>query len=160
MGQALSLIVVALLPSIMFCQGQRPSSEPQPERSVEQQLITLDNALENAVKNGDSAFFEKVLAADYLGIGANGHTSTKAGTVKFVRSGKLKWDGLDVTDRQVRVYGSTAVITKQEHYLNAHSGDQDISGTYRTTSIFVKQEDGDWQEVGWQSTQVIEPQPK
>jgi ketosteroid isomerase-like protein len=77
---------------------------------------------------------------------------TAARTVDFVRSGKLKIGVWKISDRKIRIFGDMAVITQEEQYTDSYSGATDISGAYRVTLVFGKTENGQWQELVWQST--------
>ena len=152
------LVLIALQPYLTLAQTHEKPPERTAADKVEAELERLDDEAEEAARRGDASFFEKFLSDDYLGVGATGHTSTKARTVDFVRSGKLKFETWKINDRKVRVFGDTAVITQEEQYTNAYSGATDISGTYRVTLIFVKPENGQWQELVWQSTKQQQTQ--
>ena len=145
------LALIVLMPYFLMGQTER-KVETTATRTVEQELERLDDEIEEAAKRGDASFFEKYLADDYTGVGSTGHASTKAGTVEFVRSGKLKIGGWKINDRKIRVDGDMAVITQEEQYTDSYSGATDISGAYRVILVFAKTENGHWQELAWQST--------
>ena len=158
MRPVMVLAFIALLPYLAAGQTSEKKAETKPANNIEAELERLDDEAEEAARRGDASFFEKFLSDDYTGVGATGHTSTKARTVDFVRSGKLKFETWKINDRKIRVFGDTAVITQEEQYTNAYSGTIDISGTYRVTLILVKTENGQWQELIWQSTKEQQTQ--
>src|SRR5215469_3620345 len=145
------LALVVLLPCLILGQTDK-KGDTTAAQTVEEELERLDNEVEEASKRGDTSFFEKFLADDYTGVGTTGHTSTKADTVEFVGSGKLKIGGWKINDRRIRVRGELAVITQEEQYTDSYRGTTDISGAYRVTLVFVKTKNGQWQEVVWQAT--------
>jgi hypothetical protein len=145
------LTLIVLLPCLIVGQTDKKAQKTA-ARTVEEELERLDDEVNEAAKRGDASFFEKFLADDYTGVGATGHTSTKAGTVDFVRSGKLKIGVWKISDRKIRIFGDMAVITQEEQYTDSYSGATDISGAYRVTLVFGKTENGQWQELVWQST--------
>jgi hypothetical protein len=149
------LTLIALLPCLIVGQTDKKAQKTA-VHNVEAELEKLDDEAEEAASRGDASFFEKFLSDDYTGVGATGHTSTKDRTVEFVRSGKLKFETWKINDRKIRIFGDAAVITQEEQYTNAYSGATDISGTYRVTLILVKTENGQWQELVWQSTKEQE----
>ena len=152
------LALIALQPFPAVVQTHKKAPEGTAAHNVEAELEKLDDEAEEAARRGDASFFEKFLSDDYTGVGATGHTSTKARTVEFVRSGKLKFETWKINDRKIHIFGDAAVITQEEQYTNAYSGATDISGTYRVTLILVKTENGQWQELVWQSTKQQEAQ--
>lgn|SRR5215469_3327487 len=143
--------LVVLLRCLIVGQTDK-KTETTAAHTVEAELERLDDEVVEASKRGDASFFEKFLADDYTGVGTSGHPSTKADTVEFVGSGKLKIGGWKINDRKIRVGGELAVITQEEQYTDSYRGTTDISGAYRVTLVFVKTKNGQWQEVVWQAT--------
>ena len=145
------LALTVLLPYSLMGRTER-KVETTATRTVEQELERLDDEVVEASKRGDASFFEKFLADDYIGVGTSGHPSTKAETVEFVGSGKLKIGGWKINNRRIRVGGEMAVITQEEQYTDSYRGTTDISGAYRVTLVFVKTKNGQWQELVWHAT--------
>jgi ketosteroid isomerase-like protein len=69
----------------------------------------------------------------------------KADVIKDFRSGNLKYESFKLDEVHVRVYGKTSVVTGLS-MQKAHDKDQDISGQFYFTRVYVKQ-DGRWQIV-------------
>ena len=59
-------------------------------------------------------------------------------------------------NRKVRVYGNTAIVTREDD-VKGHMSSNEISGTYRDTVVYVKGKNGQWQDVNFQSTKVQTP---
>ncbi len=78
---------------------------------------------------------------------------TKAETVEVYKSGRLKWDTIDLKNRKVRMFGNTAIVTREDN-LKGRMGSNEISGTYRTTVVYVKMKNSQWQDVTFQTTKV------
>jgi ketosteroid isomerase-like protein len=87
-----------------------------------------------------------------------GEVMTKEQRLSQIKPGGIQFDSYTADDVNVRVYGDTAVVTSRDS-LAGKRGDQDISGQYRVTSIFVKK-GGNWQLVARQSTRIAEPPTK
>jgi ketosteroid isomerase-like protein len=117
--------------------------------NVEEQIKTLSEQLSKAYVKGDTSFFEKYLADDYLGINASSQPYTKTESLK---PGAVKYDSFDVHEMKIRVYGDTAVVTSLTSSKGAFGG-KPFSGDFRTIRVWVKQKDG-WKLVAFQSTQV------
>ena len=124
--------------------------------NVEQSIKALTEQARQASLKGDVATVDKLLADDYIVIGGTGATSTKAEALENFKSGKLKFEAIDVSDIKVRVYGDTALVNTTAN-LKGHFGAIDISGQYRGVRVWVKRK-GQWQSVSFQSTRVA-PQP-
>jgi hypothetical protein len=53
----------------------------------------------------DAGWFERMLAEDYVFIGADGSVTTKADFVREMRLRDLVWKSVAVKDMKIRVYG-------------------------------------------------------
>jgi ketosteroid isomerase-like protein len=51
------------------------------------------------------------------------------------------------------MFGNTAIVTREEN-VKGHMGSNEISGTYRTTVVYVKTKNGQWRDVSFQTTKV------
>jgi len=121
--------------------------------AAQQAVEKLDDELFAASKKGDAAVFEKNLADNYLRIDADGHIRNKAETVDMYKSGLRKLDTIDLKDRKIRIFGNTAISTREDN-VKGHMGATEFSGTYRDTVVYVKGKNGQWQDVSFQSTKV------
>lgn len=123
-------------------------------KAGEQQAVEkLDDELFAADLKGDAAFFEKNLADDYVRIDAHGEMRNKAETVDRYKSGLRKLDALDSKKRKVRMFGDTAIVTREDT-AKGRVGSNEFSGTYRKTVVYVKGKNGQWLNVNFQSTKV------
>jgi ketosteroid isomerase-like protein len=119
--------------------------------SVEEQIKTLSDQLSQAYVKGDTSFFEKYLADDYLGIYATSQTLTRAESLK---PGAVKYESFDVREMKIRVYGDTAAVTSLTNAKGTViASGKPLSGDFRTTRVWVKQK-GSWKLVAFQATQV------
>ena len=153
------MLVIALLsllmPSLTLGQTKEKKEKAKPAGggSVEQAVEKLDDELFDAAKKGDATVFEKHLADNYIRIGDDGQMLNKAETVDVYKSGRIKWDTIDLKNRKVRMFGNTAIVTREDN-VKGHIGSNEISGTYRRTIVYVKMKNGQWQDVTFQSTKV------
>ena len=97
---------------------------------------------------------DRLLADDYLGIGANGTLDTKADELARRRDGSLQLRQLELSDIKVRIYGDTAVVTSKADLVGKSSG-RDISGRYRYTRVYSNK-DGQWKIVSFEASRVSE----
>lgn len=153
------MMVIALLSLLVPCltlgqtKEKKEKAKPAGGGSVEQAVEKLDDELFDAAKKGDAAVFEKHLADNYIRIGDDGQMLNKAETVDVYKSGRIKWDTIDLKNRKVRMFGNTAIVTREDN-VKGHIGSNEISGTYRRTIVYVKMKNGQWQDVTFQSTKV------
>ena len=123
---------------------------------VEQSIKALSEQVDQAALKGDVAAIDKLLADDYIAIRVNGATFTKADVLENFKSGKLKYEAIEISDMKVRVYGDTALVNATAK-VKGHFGATDLSGQYRGVRVWVKRK-GQWQSVSFQATRIA-PQP-
>ena len=153
------MLVIALLSLLLPCltlgqiKEKKEKAKSAGGGAAQQAVEKVDDEIWDAARKGDAAVFEKILADNYVRIGGNGQMSTKAETVDLYKSGRLKWDTIDLKNRKVRMFGNTAIVTREDN-VKGHMGSNEISGTYRTTVVYVKTKNGQWQDVSFHTTKV------
>lgn len=153
-----SLVIVLLsllLPCLALCQNKEKKEKAKSAGAgaAQQAVEKVDDEIFAAAKKGDAEGFGKILAEDYVRISPAGQMLNKAETVDLYKSGRLKWDSIDLKNRSVRVYGNTAIVTREDN-VQGHLGSNEFSGTYRDTVVYVKGKNGHWRDVNFQSTKV------
>jgi len=122
---------------------------------VEQTVKALSEQLNQAALKGDTATYDKLVSPDYASIGIYGTVATKAEILENYKSGKTKFDSIEVLDTKVRVYGDTALVSGTSN-VKGHPGTTDLSGQYRSVRVWIKR-NGKWQSVYFQATRVAQP---
>jgi ketosteroid isomerase-like protein len=107
----------------------------------------------SALLKGDATELASLLADDYMAISASGTLQTKAETLANLRSGRMHFTALDVSDRKVRFYGTTALVTSLAAVHGA-TADGDISGSYRYTRVYVRDPRGAWKAVSFEASKI------
>jgi ketosteroid isomerase-like protein len=136
-------------------QGSASAAQKNKESAggVEATIMKLNERITQAALKGDAATFQELYAEDYVSISAvTGATSTKADLINNVKSGKLKYDSIAPSDVKIHVYGNTALVTAKAD-VKGKFGDQDMSGSYRSSRLFVNR-GGKWLVVFFQSTKI------
>jgi ketosteroid isomerase-like protein len=87
-----------------------------------------------------------------------GTLESREDTLENLRSGKIHFTTLDVSDRKVRFYGSTAVVTSQVT-IDATTPDGPVSGNYWYTRVYARNAQGQWKVVSFEASRVREPGP-
>ena len=103
---------------------------------------------------GDAAFLENSTTDDYTAVGGMGNVMSRSDAIQMRKSGDVKYSSIDVSDKKVRVYGNSAVLTATAD-IKGSVKDKDISGKYRIGQVWVKQ-GGKWKIAHMQSTKVQE----
>jgi len=99
----------------------------------------------------DSAFLNDILADELSIITPFGDLFGKAMMVNFDE--KLVNESMVTDEIKVRVYDRTAIVTGRAT-LKSRYENQDLSGQYRFTRVYLKQEK--WRIVAYQATRIAE----
>jgi ketosteroid isomerase-like protein len=135
-----ALLFLAVLPSTAAQGGARDA------------VIRLDRDVVAAILRGDLPFLERTYAEGYTYTGPDGRSRNRAEALADLRSGATKFDTIDADDRQVHLYGDTAVVTGREK-LKGKDARGAFDSVVRYTAVYVMR-DGRWQEVAFQATPV------
>jgi ketosteroid isomerase-like protein len=120
------------------------------------EIDQIEEAWRTAMLKGNSTQLAALLADDYTGITAKGAIQTKDQAIANLRSGTIQLTVLNISDRKVRVYGSTAVVTSVAE-LTGGKNDQEITGRYRYTRVYVRNQQGQWKIVSFEASRIQEP---
>ena len=141
----------------MIFAAQQPGAMPKGERHESRREIDqLEEAWRNAVLRADIATMNSLLAEDYMAITPNGTLQTKEQALANLRSGATHIASLEISDRRVRFYGTTALVTSQADVKGTNAMG-DFSGTYRYTRVYVRNAQGKWKIVSFEASRVREP---
>jgi len=72
-----------------------------------------------------------------------------------LRSGALHITSLEVSDRKVRFYGKTALVTSRADVIGAAARGE-ITGSYRYTRVYVRDVQGKWKIVSFEASRIRE----
>jgi ketosteroid isomerase-like protein len=155
------LIVVAGVAAVTVGTGK-----PEDDRSAraQREVRELEAQLNRAVVEGDRAFFERALAADFTHTSHAGKFKTRGEWMaenKFTdpkeasKPGKTSYVTFEVDDLSVRTYGETAVVTGRSTPKGRNAKGEPIRGQYRFLRVWVKH-DGRWQVVAFEGTRIAE----
>ena len=147
----LSLLLMVTIPSALQA---RPAHEQKHEsrRAIDQ----LEDEWRSAILKSDTAQMAALLADDYMGISSNGTLQTKGETLASLGSGRLHFTTLDISDRKVRFYGKTAVVTSRAE-VEASTPDGNLSGSYRYTRVYAEDSEGQWKIVSFEASRIRDP---
>jgi len=158
-------VIVILAAGIAAISVGRGRSEEDRNTRAERDVRELEAQLNRAVIEGDRAFFERTLAADFTHTSHSGEFKTRAEWMaenKFASPnekpapGRTSYVTFDVDDLAVRTYGDTAVVTGRSTPKGRNAKGEPIRGQYRFLRVWVKQQ-GRWQVVAFEGTRIAEP---
>jgi ketosteroid isomerase-like protein len=161
MAAHLSLRTVFLAEFLLLLSSVAESSAPKaplPRAQRHEYRHEIDQAEEawrTAILKGNATALATLLADDYTAITAKGAIETKDQAINSLRAGGLQLTTLAISDRKVRIYGSTAVVTSLAE-LAGNRNAQEVSGRYRYTRVYVRNQAGQWKIVSFETSRIQE----
>jgi ketosteroid isomerase-like protein len=159
------LVAAAIVASVPFAaRSQSFFQSPQPDLPRAQKhesrvvIDQLEDKWRNAILKSDAAAMQSLLADDYTGITAYGTLQSKDETLSSMRSGSFQLTTLDLSDRKVRFYGSTALVTSSA-VVQGKTPDGPVDGDYRYSHVYVRDAQGNWKIVNFEASHVRHPHP-
>lgn len=146
----LAAAMLLALSSIAF--GQASHSESSRSSRDERAVRQVEDEITAALGRNDADALDRLWASDYTFVNRVGAVLTKAQRLASLRSGDLKYESYSRDEENIRVYGSTAVVTYRSTVRGQHGG-HDIGSQRRVTSVLMKRK-GRWRVVAQQSTSI------
>ena len=148
-------VIAALMITVLFLAArQMREAKPGQNGNVEHTIRQLDREWVEAYPRRDTAALERIYAADLIVTNPDGSVGNKAGEIAGIASGTFTFQSITNEDVRVRVLGDMAVVTGRST-MNGQYKDQDISGGYRYTDVYMKRQ-GRWQAVALQITRITQ----
>jgi len=123
------------------------------KHEIKQQIEQLEDSWRKAILHGNAAAMSSLLADDYMAITPTGILQSKEQSLANLRAGTVHFTSLEFSDRKIRVYGTTALVTSRAEV--AGSGpDGNFSGSYRYTRVYVKDVHGAWRIVSFEASRI------
>ncbi len=129
-------------------QAQQTSTNS--DAAISETLQAMEHDWLNVEKNRDTAAFEKIVADDWIAIGPDGKSQTKAQRVAEIKAAHIT--SATMGDMKVRVFGDTAVVTGTDDEIIMGVGKKS-SDHYAWSDVFVKR-NGKWLAVASQTAQI------
>ncbi|MBW8869428.1 MAG: nuclear transport factor 2 family protein [Acidobacteriales bacterium] len=142
---------------VVFTSGWSSSAMPRAEKHEGRQRIErLEDAWRNAIVHGNIAAMDGLLGDDYMAITPTGILQSKDQALAALRSGTTKFASLEISDRKIRLYGTTALVTSRAE-VKGTGPEGDMSGSYRYTRVYVRDPHGVWKIVSFEASRIREP---
>jgi ketosteroid isomerase-like protein len=119
------------------------------------EIDQLEETWRDAVLKSNTAVMGSLLADDYMAVTASGILQTKEQALASLRTGRTHLTSLAISDRKVRFYGSTALVTSVAD-VQGTTGEGDISGSYRYVRVYVRDPQGAWKIVSFEVSRIRE----
>ena len=148
--------VTALVALLVFsvALAQPTPGMPRAQRHESRHEIDqLEQSWRDAVIHRNVSAMESLLADDYIAITSNGTLQSKEQTLVSLRTGSMHFGSMEFSDRKVRFYGQTALVTSRAE-VSGTTGEGNISGSYRYTHVYVRDEHGTWKIVSFEASRI------
>ena len=150
---AIAVVLVAAVGAVPSFAGGISIAQ---KHEVRHEIDQLEDQWRNAVLTGDVKTMESLLADDYMAITPNGTLQSRDETLQILRSGRMRFTSVSITDRKVRFYGETAVVTSLAT-IQASTPDGPMTGDFRYTRVYVRDPRGQWKIVSFEASRVRPP---
>jgi ketosteroid isomerase-like protein len=78
---------------------------------------------------------------------------SKEETLATMRAGTLHIKSIEISDRKVRFYSGTALVTSRAE-VSGSSPEGDLTGSYRYTRVYVRDASGVWRVVSFEASRI------
>jgi ketosteroid isomerase-like protein len=153
-GRVAAALLLAVL-AIPLSLAMPPGQKHETRHDIDQ----LENEWRDAVLTSNIKALNSLLADDYMAITASGTLQSRDEALQSLSSGRVHFTLLNLTDRKVRFYGNTAVVTSLAD-IQATTPNGQISGNFRYTRVYVRDAHGAWKIVSFEASRVREPGPR
>ena len=120
--------------------------------SAAQEVLQMKRDYDSALLRGDSRWFERAFADDYVLIVGNAKTYGKSEIVKQLASREVVWKAAAGRDMKIRTYGDTAIVTGHFTGKWPQNG-KPVNVEERFTSVWVRDR-GRWKAVSEHTSDV------
>ena len=148
--------VAALVMVFVFAAGLAQPSPGMPRAQRHEsrhEIDQLEQVWRDAILQRNASALDNLLSDDYVAITPNGTLQSKDQTLANLRTGNLHFNSIELSDRKVRFYGQTALVTSRAE-VNGTNGDGTFSGSYRYTRVYVRDDHGSWKIVSFEASRI------
>ena len=152
--QVILLLALALTANVPLVHAGMPRGQRHESRH---EIDRLEEVWRTAVLKANAAAMAALLDDDYMAITARGTLLTKEETLARLSSGRAHYTSLEISDRKVRFYGGTALVTSLAQATGTNAEGEDISGSFRYTRVYVRNAQGKWKIVSFEASRIHDP---
>ena len=111
-----------------------------------------------AMRRNDATALRRILSSDHIHVGPNGRQRHKSEMLLALQRGELRFLTYDVTSYDIRITGTTAIVSGGYNTQLLRRGVRDVSqGRY--LRVWVREEGG-WRLMAHQVTQTVLPRTR
>ena len=151
-----TLVALLALGAIAAAVAQQPGMPRSQKHESRHEIDQLEEAWREAVLKSNTTRLESLLADDYMAITSSGTLQTPEQALENLRTGRTHFKQLEISDRKVRFYGTTALVTSVAE-VQGTTSEGDVSGSYRYTRVYVRDAQGAWKVVSFEVSRISDP---
>ena len=117
-----------------------------------EEVLDLQRQRMEAMVKRDIAQLNRLMADELTYTHTTGRVDTKSQLIASIESGRLKYESMEPEEVDVRLYGSTALVTGTAR-VRVVTQQGPTSFAIRFLDVYASR-NGQWQAVAWQSTRL------
>lgn len=122
------------------------------------EVLAVEASRVRALLNADIALLDQITARDYVHVESNGRRRSKTEFLDGLARFEFRFESFVIDENHVRIVGSVAIVTGCYHNeIRTREGLQPVKYA-RHIRVYVK-DDGRWQNVAHQATQIPDHAP-
>lgn len=148
-----AMLSAALLPVANVASASAAQVKKSHNREARHEIDRLEDVWRTAILKGDANTLSGLLAEDYTAISSSGTLQTKDEALATIRNRRMHFNSMDLSERKVRFYGNTALVTSLAQ-VQGTTSDGEVSGSYRYTRVYVRNPQGQWKIVSFEASRI------
>ena len=123
--------------------------------SADAEIVALEADLRRAQLDADVATLDRLIADELLFTGPDGRLGTKAEDLAAHRAGVVRIRAHEPEELRIRAVGDTVRIVALQTRLMVEANGTPVSGTYRYTRVWAREQGGPWRIVAGHVSAVV-----
>ncbi len=137
-----ALVSVLFLLSMAGAQTMSTDNMSADKGSVQQSLMQMEQKWAEAAKADNPAALNSILSDNLVNLDSDGTVHSKTETLDRMK--KAKWETNEVSDMQVTLNGTTAIVTGSWRGKGVDSTGKNVDATERFVDTWQQMPDGTW----------------
>jgi hypothetical protein len=147
------MIKKLVLLTALTCYSLFALSEASDTASQTSELLSMQQKRFEAMVKADISTLKSIFAEDLTYTHTNGETETKSSFLSTIETATFKYESIETTSTNVRIYGDTGVITgKGKIKLLAFGSPMSMEVSFIEVQV---KSGGRWQLIAWQTTRIF-----
>lgn len=125
--------------------------------AADREIVALEAELRAAQLGADVVTLDRLIADELLFTGPDGQLATRADDLAAHASGAVRFRVHEPEELRVRAVGETVRIAALRARLVVEVGGAPVSGTFRYTRVWAREDDGPWRIVAGHVSAIAPP---